>query len=64
MTKQKQNKVIVVYRMDYAMALKDMGHIVKDIMPNPQKPYLNCWIFEKDASFDEDLSNLQKGGKQ
>lgn len=52
---------IVIYRMDFAMKLIEMGHKVMSTMPNPQKPKYTTWIFEKDDTINQDLMTL-KGG--
>ena len=48
----------VVYRMDYAMKLKQKGHIVDSIMPNPKNNKYNVWIFQNDETFEADLKAL------
>ena len=48
----------IVYRMDYAMKLKQKGHIVDSIMPNPKNNKYNVWIFQNDETFDTDLKAL------
>lgn len=48
----------IVYRMDFAMKLKNMGHIVSSTMPNPKNNRYNVWIFENDETFDSDLQAL------
>lgn len=48
----------IVYRMDYAMKLKQKGHIVDSIMPNPKNNKYNVWIFQNDETFDTDLQAL------
>lgn len=48
----------IVYRMDYAMKLKDMGHNISSIMPNPKNSRYNVWIFENDETFEADLKAL------
>lgn len=48
----------IVYRMDYAMKLKDMGHEVHSTMPNPKNNKYNVWIFKNDSTFESDLKAL------
>lgn len=48
----------IVYRMDYAMKLKDKGHTINSIMPNPKNNKYNVWIFKNDETFDADLKEL------
>jgi hypothetical protein len=54
------NKFQVVYKMSYAMALIQMGHDPISTMPNPQRPHLLCWVFEKTDKFIEDFNSLMK----
>jgi hypothetical protein len=54
----KQNKYIMIYRMDLAMELIGLGHKVFQTCPNPQKSNLTAWIFEKDETFEEDFNRL------
>lgn len=49
----------IVYKMDYAIKLMEMGHKVKTIMPNPHKPEFNVWVFESDETFDRDFKALK-----
>lgn len=48
----------VIYSMKVAIQLKDLGHKIVMTMPNPNDNKLICWVFEKDQSFDSDLSNI------
>ena len=48
----------IVYRMDYAMKLKQKGHVIDSIMPNPKNNKYNVWIFQNDETFDADLKAL------
>lgn len=48
----------IVYRMDYAMKLKNKGHIVDSTMPNPKNNKYNVWIFKNDDTFEADLEAL------
>lgn len=57
------SNVKVVYNMKYAIQLKLKGHKVLTTMPNPKDSKLMCWVFERDQTFDSDLSELIKGGK-
>lgn len=50
----------IVYRMDYALILQEKGHKVAGVMPNPQKPEYNTWIFECDDTLEDDLKLLIK----
>lgn len=50
----------IVYRMDYALILQKKGHKVTGVMPNPQKPEYNTWIFECDDTLEDDLKLLIK----
>ncbi len=48
------------HRMDYALILQEKGHKVVGVMPNPQKPEYNIWIFECDDTLEDDLKLLIK----
>lgn len=48
----------IVYRMDYAMKLQDMGHKVSSTMPNPKNNKYNVWIFKNDETLESDLRAL------
>lgn len=52
----------IIYKMTYALALKEMGHKVVEVMPNPAKIGFNCWVFEIDDTLEEDFNKLRKGG--
>lgn len=57
-------KYKVVYRMNYALKLIEMGHIVHSTVPNPKNNKLMTWIFEIDDTLEEDLAKLiSEGGK-
>jgi len=56
-------KLHVVYRLDFAMKLKEMGHIEAFNKRNPQKPWLYCWYFVETESFLTDLQRLMEGSK-
>lgn len=63
MTNTKPN---IVYRMDFAIRLMEMGHEVSLTMPNPQKPEFQCWVFKDDETFDRDFKALKatsRGGE-
>ena len=53
-----KTKYQLVYRLDYAMELIQMGHNVSSTIPNPQKKHLTTWIFEVDSTFEEDFAKL------
>lgn len=50
--------------MDYALILQEKGHKVAGVMPNPQKPEYNTWIFECDDTLEDDLKLLIKQKKE
>ncbi len=54
----------IIYRMDYALTLKQKGHKVAGVMPNPQKPEYNAWIFEYDDTLEADLNSLIREGRR
>lgn len=56
----KEIKLKVVYRLDFAMRLKEMGHIEAFSKHNPQKPWLLCWYFVETDSFLADLQRLKE----
>ncbi|MBR5597919.1 MAG: hypothetical protein IKW30_10985 [Lachnospiraceae bacterium] len=47
-----------VYRMDFAMALRELGHRLHFTMPNPKNNKYNIFIFEKDETLEADLEAL------
>lgn len=51
-------KYKVVYRMNYALKLIEMGHIVHSTVPNPKNNKLMTWIFEIDDTLEQDLAQL------
>lgn len=59
MTTNTNSNFAIVYKMSYAMALIEKGHKVISTMPNPQKPQLMAWIFEKTERFERDFSLLK-----
>lgn len=54
----------IVYKMGIAMELIKRGHKVFTTMPNPQRPNLTSWVFEKDDRFNEDFNELRKNSKE
>jgi len=56
-------KLHVVYRLDFAIKLKEKGHIEVFSKRNPQKPWLYCWYFAETESFLADLQELMEGSK-
>ena len=62
-TNTKELKLKVVYRLDFAMRLKEMGHIEAFSKCNPQKPWLLCWYFVETDSFLADLQKLKEESK-
>jgi hypothetical protein len=59
MTNSTQNgKYSIIYKMDLAMEMIKRGHKVFTTMPNPQRPQLTAWVFEKDETFNEDFKKL------
>lgn len=53
-------KLHVVYRLDFAVKLKEKGHIEVFSKRNPQKPWLYCWYFVETESFLTDLQMLME----
>lgn len=58
LTMTKQNKYVMVYRMDLAMELIKLGHRVISTTPNPRRNDLSAWIFERDETFTKDFNRL------
>ena len=61
-----ESKLHVVYRLDFAIKLKEKGHIEVYSRRNPQKPWLYCWYFVETEAFLTDLQDLMeevKNGK-
>ena len=58
MTKQYR----MVYKLNYAMQLIEMGHKVHMTMPNPKNENFTVWIFEVDETFEQDLAMLVSNG--
>lgn len=50
----------VIFRLDYAMKLKAMGHDILFTKPNRQKPWFECFYFYKTDALLEDLKKLQE----
>jgi hypothetical protein len=57
----KPNKYVMIYRLDYAMELKKLGHEIVETCPNPRNSTLTAFIFEKDESFEEDFNTILRG---
>ena len=58
-----KNKLHVVYRLDFAVKLKEKGHIEAFSRRNKQKPWLYCWYFVETESFLADLQELMEESK-
>lgn len=58
LTMTKQNKYVMVYRMDLAMELVKLGHKIISTTPNPRRNDLSAWIFERDETFTKDFNRL------
>ena len=52
----------MVYKLNYAMQLINMGHKVHMTMPNPKNENFTVWIFEVDETFERDLAMLVSNG--
>lgn len=63
MNKTKLNTRIV-YKMQYAIKMKLLGHKILTTLPNPANEKLQCWIFENDSTFDSDLQDLITEGRK
>lgn len=60
-TNTKQYKMI--YKLDYAMKLIEMGHIVHSTIPNPKNNNFIVWIFTVDDTLEQDLLTLISNGR-
>ena len=58
-----ESKLQVVYRLDFAIKLKEKGYMEVFSKRNPQKPWLYCWYFVKTDAFMADLQELMEGSK-
>ena len=56
MQNTKQYKM--VYKLNYAMQLIEMGHKVHMTMPNPKNENFTIWVFLVDETFEQDLMKL------
>ena len=63
MDKTKQ-ETRVVYKMQYAIKMKLLGHKILTTLPNPANDKLQCWVFEDDQSFSSDLQKLITEGRK
>ncbi len=50
----------VVYSLRIHIALQRMGFHYVTEMKNPQKPQLNCWVYENSEKFAEAFDSLLK----
>lgn len=62
MQNTKQYKM--VYKLDYAMQLIEMGHKVYMTMPNPKNENFTVWVFVVDETFERDLMMLVSNGRR
>lgn len=55
------DKDVLVYSLKLAQRLCQRGYKIIETRPNPKKPWLNCFLFEKTEGFEialrEELSN-------
>ena len=51
-------KYKVIYKMNYALTLIEMGHIIHSTVPNPKNNKLIAWIFKIDDTLEQDLAQL------
>ena len=59
-----QQKTKIVYKMDYAIRMKLLGHKLLTTMPNPVDNHYQCFIFEDDQTFDQDLHMIINEGRE
>lgn len=62
MQNTKQYKM--VYKLNYAMQLIEMGHKVHMTMPNPKNENFTIWVFLVDETFEQDLMKLVSNGRR
>jgi hypothetical protein len=62
MQNTKQYKM--VYKLNYAMQLIEMGHKVHMTMPNPKNENFTIWVFLVDETFEQDLMMLVSNGRR
>lgn len=60
----RQNKYIMIYRMDYAIELQKAGHKLISTVPNPKNPEINAWVIEKGENFEADFQALLREGRR
>lgn len=54
----------MVYKLNYAMQLIEMGHKVHMTMPNPKNENFTIWVFVVDETFERDLMMLVSNGRR
>ena len=59
-----QQNTKIVYKMDYAIQMKLLGHNLLTTMPNPVDNRYQCFIFEDDQTFDSDLHTIIAEGRK
>lgn len=52
----------VIYSLRLHIALQELGFMCLTEMKNPQKPRLNCWVYEMTPEFQKALDSLLEGG--
>ncbi len=50
----------IVYKMSIALKLIQKGHKVLSVMPNPNNPKMNCWVFEKTDAMMADFESFKQ----
>lgn len=52
----------IIYSMRVMLALSAQGFKPLTIMPNPQHPEFNCWVYEVTDDFQKALDKILGGG--
>lgn len=53
-------KIKIIYSRNVAIKLINLGFVPNQIIPNPYKPNLNCWLFSWDNNIAEALTAITK----
>lgn len=56
------SKCKIIYSLKIMRQLVERGYVPEHIMPNPQYPQYNCWVFAVDKNFQADLDDIMEGG--
>lgn len=59
----KESKVKTIYKPWLAAKLRDMGHKIIKQRADERNPMYDCWDFEVDDTFEEDLRQIMEDRK-